>query len=345
MGLAGILNVVSEQGGGHINKSFQPLLDSETEAAAGTSEVPIKKVSRKKKSAASEAGTGATTDVADVEEKEVSSEGTMGITQESGAIVGKGTIKPKPKRLKKKSVISPNVGDNLKKVEEEEDDEQETLLVRGRSKEERSKKTCQKQQARTGPSKRSRKAESSALDVLPSASEDVGEDEEREKVRFLIGKSSPTIEDLDKEIDEILVQAFKLPFISESLITLDDLVQEQQEEKPSDQAGGSDVDDRMGSEKDTKEVKDDERESEEDIGQREGKGVEEDNIEAEEDEKEDDEEDEEEGEDEANSDAPGMRPLLRKLHLGVLSKRRLRRPRLKMEGDMQMFYWGPLVME
>ncbi|GAB2276414.1 hypothetical protein Dimus_011142, partial [Dionaea muscipula] len=293
MDLDGILKVVSEQGGGHINKSFQPLLDFGIEAAVNTSEVPVKKVSRKKKSAASEVGTTATTDVADVEKKEVPSEGTMGITQESGGIVGKGTIQPKPKSLRRKSVISPNVGDNLKEVEGEEDDEQEALLVRGRrqlrramsslgvesadsgetksddviSKEERSKKRRQKQQARTGPSKRSRKVESSGPDVLPSASEDVGEDEEKEEVRFLIGNSSPTTEDLDKEIDEILVQYFHLPFILESLITLDDLVQVQQEEKPSDQAGGSDMDDRMGSEKENEEVKEDERESEEeDVG-------------------------------------------------------------------------------
>ncbi|GAB2299209.1 hypothetical protein Dimus_033281, partial [Dionaea muscipula] len=105
--------------------------------------------------------------------------------------------KPKLKRLRKENVISPNVGDNLKEVEEEEADEQDTLLIRGRrqlpratsslgaksadseetksddviSKEEQSKKRCQKQQATTGPSKRSRKIESVAPDVLPSTSE------------------------------------------------------------------------------------------------------------------------------------------------------------------------------
>ncbi|GAB2295931.1 hypothetical protein Dimus_030079 [Dionaea muscipula] len=82
MDLAGILAVVNEQGGGHINKSFQPLMDS-TSGAAGTSDVPVQKVSRKKKTGPSKARTSATTVVADVGEKEVSAEGTVGATQET----------------------------------------------------------------------------------------------------------------------------------------------------------------------------------------------------------------------------------------------------------------------
>ncbi|GAB2273236.1 hypothetical protein Dimus_008036 [Dionaea muscipula] len=71
-----------------------------------------------------------------------------------------------------------------------------------------------------------------------------------------------------------LSSRFSTPFYFESLITLDDLVRDQQEEEPSDQAGGSDVDDRMGDEKENKEVKEDERESEEeDVDRREGKVV------------------------------------------------------------------------
>ncbi|GAB2288555.1 hypothetical protein Dimus_022885, partial [Dionaea muscipula] len=67
MDLSGLLKVVSERGGAHIIKRFQPLLDSSTEIAADTSEVPVKKISRKRKPAAS--------DVADVEHKEVPFEG------------------------------------------------------------------------------------------------------------------------------------------------------------------------------------------------------------------------------------------------------------------------------
>ncbi|GAB2290284.1 hypothetical protein Dimus_024563 [Dionaea muscipula] len=237
MDLAGILKVVNERGGGHINKSFQPLLDSTIEAI-GTSEVPVKKVSRQKKSVASEAGTAATTNVANVVEKEVLSEGTVGITQESEAVVDKGMTKLKPKRLRKKDVISPAVGDNLMEIEEaveEEVEEEETLEVRSRrqlqkatyslraksvdseetksdevmSKEERTKKRHQRQQARTWPSKRPRKTKSLAQDVLPPTPKAVGEDkEEEEEVRVAPYTSSPTAEELDKELDELLDQAF-----------------------------------------------------------------------------------------------------------------------------------------
>ncbi|GAB2270201.1 hypothetical protein Dimus_005108 [Dionaea muscipula] len=119
--------VVSERGGGHIVKSFQPLLDSSTEVAAGTSEVPVKKISRNKNPAASSA--------ADVEHKEVSSDGTKSNTQESEAVQKDGATKVKPKRLRKPQVISPAVGDNLLDIEvvaEEEEDEEEALIARSR---------------------------------------------------------------------------------------------------------------------------------------------------------------------------------------------------------------------
>ncbi|GAB2273548.1 hypothetical protein Dimus_008338 [Dionaea muscipula] len=137
MDFAGILKVVNERGGRNINKSFQPLLDSTIEAA-GTSEVPVK-VSWKKKTPASDAGTfeteAATTDVADVSKRDVPYEGTVGITQESEVVVDKGMTKLKPKRLRKKDVINPAVGDNLMEIEEaveEEAEEEETLQVRSR---------------------------------------------------------------------------------------------------------------------------------------------------------------------------------------------------------------------
>ncbi|GAB2275757.1 hypothetical protein Dimus_010507 [Dionaea muscipula] len=303
MDLAGILKVVNERGGGHINKSFQPLLDSTIEAA-GTSEVPVKKVSRKKKSTTSEAGTAATTDVADVVEKEVPSEGTMGITHESEVVVDKGMTKLKLKRLKKKDVISPTVGDNLMEIEEaveEEAEEEETLQVRSRrqlqkttsflgaksveseetksdeviSKEERTKKRHQKQQARTEPSKRPRKTKSSAQDVLPPASEAVGEDKEEEEE------------------------------------------EEHIEENPSDQSDWSDVDASMGDEKEDEEVEDD-------VVHREGKGV---AVEEEEDKEEAEGEEEGDGEE---LESEEERPPTRKSHLGVLSKHRLTIPNKRM---------------
>ncbi|GAB2288387.1 hypothetical protein Dimus_022719, partial [Dionaea muscipula] len=122
-----VLKVVSERGGGHIAKGFQPLLGLTTEAVAGTSEVPVKKISRKKNPAASGA--------ADVEQIEVPSKGTVSNTQESEAITKKEVSRARPKRLRKQHVISPVVGDNLLDIEEaaeEEEEEEETLVARSR---------------------------------------------------------------------------------------------------------------------------------------------------------------------------------------------------------------------
>ncbi|GAB2276022.1 hypothetical protein Dimus_010764 [Dionaea muscipula] len=352
MDLAGILKVMNERGGGHINKSFEPLLDSTTEAV-GTFEVPVKKVSRKKKTAASEAGTAATTGVADVVEKEVPSEGTVGITQQSEVVVDKGMTKPKPKRLKKKGVISPAVRENLMEIEEaleEEAAEEEMLRVRSRrrqqttsspeakgmdseetksdeviSKEERIKKRHQKEQGKVGPFKRLRKTLSPTQDVLLSASDTVGENkEEEEEVRVAPYPSSPTAAELDKELDELLAQAFHSSFIPESLISLDALVHEQREENLCDQLGGSDVDASKGEEKEDEEVEEDEEEG---VGQREGKGtIMEEGEEVEEEEDEDDENDE----DVESEEGGARRPPSRKFHPGVLSRHRLTMPHKRM---------------
>ncbi|GAB2278505.1 hypothetical protein Dimus_013185, partial [Dionaea muscipula] len=67
-----------------------------------------------------------------------------------------------------------------------------------------------------------------------------GEEEEKEEVRVITGNSSPMAEELEKEVDELLAQAFQHSFISESLISLDDLVQEHKEEGPSGRTVGSD---------------------------------------------------------------------------------------------------------
>ncbi|GAB2285785.1 hypothetical protein Dimus_020224, partial [Dionaea muscipula] len=148
-------------------------------------------------------------------------------------------------------------------------DSEETKSDEVISKEEQIKKRCQTQQENPGPSKKLRKAKSPTQDVLPPDSEVVGEDEEKEEVRFLIDNSSPTAKELEKEIDEILAQAIQHPFISESLITLDDLVQEHMKENPSDQSGGADVD--VSGEDERENEEDDEDEN--DVIQREGKGV------------------------------------------------------------------------
>ncbi|GAB2301579.1 hypothetical protein Dimus_035592 [Dionaea muscipula] len=153
--------------------------------------------------------------------------------------------------MRKPHVISPAVGDNLLDIEEateEEEEEEETLIARSRrvlpktafvkaqeaDKEETEsdevigkgeclKRRRQKQEARTGPRKRARKAKSS-----------VQEDEEKEEVRFQIRDSSPSAEELDKEIDEILAEALHHPFISNSLITLDALKEHLNDELSSE---------------------------------------------------------------------------------------------------------------
>ncbi|GAB2288205.1 hypothetical protein Dimus_022547, partial [Dionaea muscipula] len=168
--------------------------------------VAVKKISRKKKPSAS----SATSDVADVERIEAPSKGTVSNTQESEAVMKKGATRPRPKCLRKKHVISPAVGDNLLEiveVSEEEEDEEETLVARRRrvlpkttfdGSDEREtesdkvtrkgggqiKRRRQKQEARTGPFKRPRKSKSPAKDVLPSDSEAVREDEDKEEEKI-----------------------------------------------------------------------------------------------------------------------------------------------------------------
>ncbi|GAB2299364.1 hypothetical protein Dimus_033439 [Dionaea muscipula] len=92
---------------------------------------------------------------------------------------------------------------------------------------------------------------------------------------------------------------------------------EQIEENPSDRASGSDVAAITGDEKEDDEVEKDEG-GYEDVGQREGKGVVVAEEEAEAEEEEDDESDEAE------------RLMIKKYHLGVLSRRRLTIPHSKM---------------
>ncbi|GAB2273537.1 hypothetical protein Dimus_008327 [Dionaea muscipula] len=174
----GILKVVNEQGGGHINKSFQPLMESPS-GAAGTSDVPVQKVSKKKKIEASKAGTSAMTDVANVGEKEVPSEGTVGATQDSEVMASKGKFKLKTQCKRKKDVISPAVGENLVEVEDKEEDQKEDVVTESVV----MKKRRRKQVARTGPSKRPRKIKSSSKDVIIPASEAFwGGEEEKEEV-------------------------------------------------------------------------------------------------------------------------------------------------------------------
>ncbi|GAB2286415.1 hypothetical protein Dimus_020824, partial [Dionaea muscipula] len=126
MDLSGLLKVVSERGGGHIVKIFQPMLDPTIEEVAGTSEVPVRKISRKNP---------VTSGVVDVEPIEAPSKGTVSNTQESEAVMKKEASRARPNRLGKPHVISPAVGDNLLDIEEvaeEEEDEEETLIARSR---------------------------------------------------------------------------------------------------------------------------------------------------------------------------------------------------------------------
>ncbi|GAB2272881.1 hypothetical protein Dimus_007697 [Dionaea muscipula] len=122
----------------------------------------------------------------------------------------------------------------------------------------------------------------------------VEEEEEKEEVRVATGISSPTVEELEKE--------------------------EHKEEGPSDQTLVSDGGVRREQTEDVIPQASvlEEDEEEDDVGQREGKG----SIM--------EEEEEEEEEEEDSCDVVGKRPPTRKLHLGVLSIRRLRMPSKKM---------------
>ncbi|GAB2292073.1 hypothetical protein Dimus_026321 [Dionaea muscipula] len=212
----------------------------------------------------------------------------------------KGVTSPRPKRLRKKHVIGPAVGDNLLEIEEvpeEEEDEEEMLIARSRQvlpkttfdgaqevdeeetesdevigKGEQIKRRRQKQVARTGPFKRPRKLKSPAKDVLPSNSEAVREDE-------------------DKEEEKI-------------------------EENPSVRASGLDVATGTGDEEEEDGLEKDDDEDE-DMGQRDGKGLVGVAKEADVEEEEEDESDESE------------RPMTKKYHLGVLSRCRLTIPHRK----------------
>ncbi|GAB2276362.1 hypothetical protein Dimus_011092, partial [Dionaea muscipula] len=243
MELSRLLKVVSERGGGHIVKSFQPLLDPSTETAAGTSEVPVKKISRKKKHAAS--------DAADVEHRTVPSEGTESNTQESEAVLKEGATKVRPTRMRKPHVISPAVGDNLLDIEEaaeEEEDEEETLIAR-------SGRVLPKTAfVRAQEADKEDTESDEVIGKARKAKSSVQEDEEKEEVRFQIKDSSPSAEELDKEIDEILAEA------------------EKKEENLYDRTIRSDVATGTGDEekKDGLEKEDGE---EKDVGQRDGKGV------------------------------------------------------------------------
>ncbi|GAB2271311.1 hypothetical protein Dimus_006152 [Dionaea muscipula] len=292
----GLLKVVSERGGEHIVMNFQPLLDSSIEATVDT--------------------LGA--DEEDIRKEEPRSR----LVQQTWS-----TKKFHP--MGSKAI--------LKRFVEEEEDEEETPIVRsGRV----LPKSCLwrlKQQTRRRQSPMRLLGRASVLrgDVR-SVKQGLGPRKRAIKAKSSVQEGEDKVEsfteELDKEIDEILAQALLQPFISNSLITLDAFVLEQKEENPSDRAIGSDVvvGTRDEEEKDGLEIGHDE---DEDLGQRDGKGIVMAEEEAEVEEEEEDESDESE------------RPLTKKYHLWVLSRRRSTIPHRKMVTRYANIRWAPLAVE
>ncbi|GAB2268608.1 hypothetical protein Dimus_003563, partial [Dionaea muscipula] len=201
----------------------------------------------------------ATSEVADVGEEEAPTEGTVGGTQETEVVASKS--KPKPKiKPKKKAVISPVVGGNVvgevegddegDKVEKAGDadlqvrtrrrlrkatfvpvpetrDSEETELDEnvqriasdsGVNKEEYAKKRRQKQVARTGPAAKKAKTDKEKVPLV-----------ETEPTKEPVVAGSPTIEELNQQVDELLT----CPFISEAVDEgeFEDQVEEKGEEE------------------------------------------------------------------------------------------------------------------
>ncbi|GAB2267924.1 hypothetical protein Dimus_002900 [Dionaea muscipula] len=236
MNLEGILKVVSENGGGHMGQSFQVLLES-TSDGAEVSDVPKKIIrTRKTKKAASK--------VAVVGDEEVPTEGTVGGTQESQTVATKRKSKPKTKpRPQKKDVISPAVGENEVEIKTEGDSEdtqsdevaekvvetEETFVMPVMIEEGQPKKRRLKQAARTGPAtNRVRKTESPQPESVrdessPSVSEGA------EEVGTAKNASSPTAVELEVEMDSLLGEAIHHSFISDLITLLNTLMQDQRE--------------------------------------------------------------------------------------------------------------------
>ncbi|GAB2281301.1 hypothetical protein Dimus_015902 [Dionaea muscipula] len=288
-----------------VGKNFSYSRPHESDSSVSITAKNVIAVSRKKNTEVSKPGTSSTTDVANVGEKEFSSEGTIGATQESQVVAFKGKSKPKTQRKRKRDMISPAIGENLVEVEDKEDDDETTQLDKVVGQEDQTEdvvtesvvtnKRRKKQVARTRPSRRSRKIKSSSEDIILPAFEAVGgEEEEKQEVRVVTDNSSPTAEELEKE--------------------------EHKEDDPFD--GGVSREETEGGEvpkaSEIVEVEEDE-EIEENVDKKDEAKVEED---------EEEEEEDEVGLD--SDDVLGKRPPTRKLHLGVLSKCRLRMPNRKM---------------
>ncbi|GAB2278721.1 hypothetical protein Dimus_013396, partial [Dionaea muscipula] len=143
------------------------------------------------------------------EEKEAPTEGTVGGTQESEAVVSKNKPKPKAKP-KKKDVVSPAIGENIVGEEEGDDEGDKCLKLEseeaesdenvqklaadsGLNKEERTRKRRQKQAARTGPAAKKAKTDKEKVPLV-----------ETEPTKEPVVADSPTIAELEKEVDESL---------------------------------------------------------------------------------------------------------------------------------------------
>ncbi|GAB2281224.1 hypothetical protein Dimus_015830 [Dionaea muscipula] len=235
MDLEKIFQVVSEKGGGHVGQSFQVMVDP-TSGAAGPSEAP-KKVVRTRRT---KKDTPKVVDVGD--KKEAPTEGTVGGTPESEVVASKD--KPKPKAKPKKMVmVSPAIGENVLEEEEARDDgddkveetgdaqlhlrtrrrlrktsvlvpaaedneetqSEETVsqLVSGSDvvKEGQEKKRHQKQSTRTGPNAKKDRIDK---EKIPLVEEEIETAEEPD----VDTSSSPTFDELNKKVHELLARPF-----------------------------------------------------------------------------------------------------------------------------------------
>ncbi|GAB2279147.1 hypothetical protein Dimus_013802 [Dionaea muscipula] len=152
-------------------------------------------------------------EVADVDEEEGPTEGIVGGTQESEDVASNTKSKPKAKP-KKKVVVSPAVRENVvgevegdkaveEEIEETQTDEDVRKLVSDSdvNKKKQTRKRRQIQGARTGPA--AKKAKTDIENVSPV-------EEEIEPIKEPGVFGSPTIAELDQQVDELLAR----PFIS-----------------------------------------------------------------------------------------------------------------------------------
>ncbi|GAB2290150.1 hypothetical protein Dimus_024433 [Dionaea muscipula] len=249
------------------------------------------------------------TDVADVGEKESASEENVDATQESKAIAAKEKSKHRIQRKRRRDVISPGVGENLVN-EDVEDKEEGGLEVRKRR---RLKKAASEEEVAAEDSEKTQSDED--VQGLASDSDVHREGRTKKKHQKQVARTGPSKRP----------RKSKSPLASEVVGEEEEEKEEEfREENPSDRTvgsdGGIDREETDGEEGEKDQDNEEGEGDEDDIVQREGKGT----I------VEDDEKEEKEDEDVSSEEVMGKRSPTRKLHLGVLSKHRLRMPNNKM---------------